>query len=159
MEIKIQKTAESDIPHILTMMREFAEYEGLGENVEVTAERLRMAMFGEGSFVDGVMAFDGEEPVAYALFYPYFASFRGQRGMYLEDIYIKAERRGNSLGERMLREIARIATERGFERIDFQVLENNHPAIGFYEKHGAVRDDTERHFKFTDEAFLRLAEG
>ena len=137
MKIKIQKTAESDIPHILTMMREFAEYEGLGEYVETTAERLRIAMFDEKSFVDGLMAFDGDEPVAYALFYPYFASFRGQRGMYLEDIYIKAECRGNNLGERMLREIARIAHSRGFERIDFQVLETNYSAIDFYEKHGA----------------------
>jgi ribosomal protein S18 acetylase RimI-like enzyme len=57
----------------------------------------------------------------------------------------------------MLRHIARLARERGFERIDFQVLEWNRPAISFYEKLGALGDDAERHFKFTDEAFNNLA--
>ena len=70
---------------------------------------------------------------AYSIFYPNFASFRGQRGMYLEDIYISPDYRGRGIGEAMLREIARIAAAHGFERIDFQVLDWNKPAIDFYE--------------------------
>lgn len=157
MEIRIEKVAEKDVPAIVALLREFAEFEQLGHVCEVTEETLVDAMFGPGAFVGGLMAFYGDAPVAYALFYPYFASFRGQRGIYLEDIFIRAEYRRHNVGEKMLREIARMAKAAGSTRIDFQVLENNLPAIRFYEKHGAVRDETERHFKFTDEAFQKLA--
>jgi GNAT superfamily N-acetyltransferase len=114
-------------------------------------------MFGPTAFVEGLMAFDDKTPVAYAIFYPYFASFRGQRGVYLEDIFITEKYRKSGVGEKMLREIARIGKEQGAVRLDFQVLKWNAPAINFYIKHGAVIDEEERHFKFTDEVFERLA--
>jgi ribosomal protein S18 acetylase RimI-like enzyme len=157
MEIRIAKATEGDIPAIIALLHEFAGFLDLGRYVEVTEERLFEAMFAPCAFVEGLMAFDDGIPVAYAIFFPAFTSFRGQRGLFLEDIYIKAEYRRHNLGIRMVREIARIARERGFERIDFHVLEDNHSAIAFYEKHGAVRDDEERHFKFIGEAFEKLA--
>lgn len=158
MEIRIAKATEDDIPGIVALLREFAGFLDLERYLEVTGERLFQAMFAPEAFVEGLMAFDGEKPVAYAIFFPSFTSFRGQRGLFLEDIYIKPEYRRHKLGERMIREIAVIARARGFERIDFHVLEDNRSAIRFYEKHGAVRDDAERHFKFIGEAFERLAE-
>lgn len=158
MEIRIAKATEADIPTIVEMLREFAGFLDLERYIEVTEKRLFEAMFGEHAFVDGLMAFDGEKAVAYAIFFPAFTSFRGQRGFFLEDIYIRPEYRRHNLGEKMLCEIARMAKARGFERIDFHVLEDNHSAIRFYEKHGAERDDAERHFKFIGEAFQRLAE-
>ena len=103
------------------------------------------------------LAFDGETAIGYAVFYPNFSTFRGQRGIYLEDIYITKIARGKGVGEMMLRHIAKLGKERGFERIDFLVLEWNTPAVQFYKKLGAVRDEEERHFKFTDEAFQKLA--
>lgn len=157
MNLDIRKMAEADIPKVIELMREFAEYENLVEFVEITEDRLFTAMFGDGSYVDGLIAQDGETAAAYALFYPNFASFRGQRGLYLEDIFIKPEYRRNALGQAMLTEIVKIAISRGYERIDFQVLAWNTPEIKFYEKLGAVRDDDERHFKFTDDAFEQLA--
>jgi ribosomal protein S18 acetylase RimI-like enzyme len=90
------------------------------------------------------------------MFYPYFASFRGQSGYYLEDIFIAEDFRRNGLGEAMVKIIAKLARQRGFERIDFQVLEWNTPAVKFYEKLGAIRDDSERHFKFIDSSFSSL---
>lgn len=158
MIIRIEKAVEANIPQIIALMREFAEYEKLSQFLEVTEERLQTALFGEGKVAEAILAFDGETPVAYAVFFPNFATFRGQRGIYLEDIFITKNARGQGLGEMMLRHIARLAKERGFERIDFQVLEWNAPAIGFYEKLGAHRDDEERHFKFTDAAFQKLAD-
>lgn len=157
MNLEIRNIADTDIPNVIELMREFAEYEGLIEYFEITEDRLFRAMYGEGSFVEGLIAYDGDTAAAYALFYPNFASFRGQRGFYLEDIYIKPEYRRNALGHAMLKEIARIAASRGYERIDFQVLDWNTPAITFYEKLGAIRDADERHFKFTDDAFEQLA--
>ena len=137
-------------------MRDFAEFEDLGDYCEITEQRLHDVMFGDEAFVEGLVAFHENEPIAYAMFYPYFASFRGQCGYYLEDIFIAEEFRRNGLGEAMVRIIARLAKQRGFERIDFQVLEWNAPAVKFYEKLGAIRDDSERHFKFIDKAFTFL---
>jgi GNAT superfamily N-acetyltransferase len=157
MSISIEKAAPENIPQIFALMREFAEYEKLLEFFEATEERLETALFGDGKVADAILAFDGERAIAYAVFFPYFATFRGQRGIYLEDIFITENARGKGVGEIMLKFIARLARTRGFERIDFQVLQWNTPAIAFYEKLGAVRDEEERHFKFTDEAFQKLA--
>ena len=157
MSIRIEKAAPENIPQIFALMREFAEYEKLLEFFETTEERLETALFGDGKVADAILAFDGERVVAYAVFFPYFSTFRGQRGIYLEDIFITENARGKGVGEIMLKFIARLARTRGFERIDFQVLQWNTPAIAFYEKLGAVRDEEERHFKFTGEAFQKLA--
>lgn len=155
--IKIKNAAPENISQIYALMREFAEYESLLQSFETTEERLQIALFGETKVAEAILAFDGETPIGYAVFYPNYATFRGQRGFYLEDIFITKAARGRGVGELMLRYIAQLGAERGFERIDFQVLEWNTPAVGFYERLGAVRDEEERHFKFTDEAFKNLA--
>jgi GNAT superfamily N-acetyltransferase len=156
MDIQIRKSTPDEVPAIVRLMRDFAEYENLADYCEITEERLLDVMFGEEAFVEGLVAFHEEEPVAYAMFYPYFASFRGQCGYYLEDIFIAEDFRRNGLGEAMVKIIARLARQRGFDRIDFQVLEWNTPAVKFYEKLGALRDDSERHFKFIDSSFNSL---
>lgn len=155
--MEIRKALSQDVDAMVELVREFAEYEKLLDFFEVTRESLTEAMFGEDSFVEALVAVDGNIIGGYALFYPNFASFRGQRGFYLEDIYVSPAFRGRGVGESMIRRIASIATERGFKRIDFQVLDWNEPAVRFYEKLGAVKDDSERHFKFTDRAFNDLA--
>lgn len=156
MDIQIRKSTPDEVPAIVRLMRDFAEFEDLGDYCEINEDRLLDVMFGDDAFVEGLVAFHQGEMVAYALFYPYFASFRGQCGYYLEDIFIAEEFRRNGLGEAMVRIIARLAKQRGFERIDFQVLEWNTPAVKFYEKLGAMRDDSERHFKFIDNSFQSL---
>jgi ribosomal protein S18 acetylase RimI-like enzyme len=139
------------------MMHDFAEFEKLLDSFKVTELSLASAMFGPAGFVECLIVEEGESPVGYMLFYPCFASFSGQMGLYLEDIYVKPSHRGQGVGEAMLRRLAQTARERACERIDFQVLDWNTPAIRFYEKLGAVRNDDERHFKFSGEAFERLA--
>ncbi len=158
MNLSIRKIRLEDLSAVVSMLREFAVFENLSEYCTVTEKRLHNAMFSDGSVVEGLIASDTEKPVAFAIFYPNFSSFRGERGMHLEDIYIRPEYRGKSLGETLLKEIACIASSRGFERIDFQVLDWNIQAIGFYEKLGAVRNDDDRHFKFSDTAFAKLSE-
>ena len=157
MNIHIKKAIEENVPQIIALMREFAEYENLLDYVEVTEERLKIALFGETKVADALIVFADDAPVGYAVFYPNFATFRGQRGLYLEDIFITQEFRGKGVGEMILKRLAQTAKERGFERIDFQVLEWNTPAVKFYKKLGAHRDEEERHFKFTDQAFQNLA--
>ncbi len=157
MNIEIREAIESDIPQICALIHEFAEFEKLSEFCEVTEKRLQIALFGDGKVAKAIVAITDSQILAYAIFYPNFSTFRGQRGIFLEDIYVKPEMQGKNLGEKMLRHIAKFAKSQGFERIDFQVLEWNENAIKFYKKHGAVVDETERHFKFTDQAFQNLA--
>ena len=157
MTLTIKTSEIEDISHIIALLREFAAYENLLDFVEITEERLNIALFGEGKTAEAIVAFDGATAIGYAIFYPNFSTFRGQRGFYLEDIYIKKSFRQKGIGEMMLKHIAKLAKSRGFERIDFLVLDWNTPAVNFYKKLGAVRDEEERHFKFTDEAFQKLS--
>jgi ribosomal protein S18 acetylase RimI-like enzyme len=156
-EISVAAMAREDIPEVLGLIREFAAYENLLEYCEVDEERLDVALFSVGATAEALVARDGERMIGYAFFYPSFSSFRGQRGFYLEDIYVSEEYRGRGVGASILRELARLAATRGSERIDFLVLDWNTPAIGFYKRLGAVQDDSERHFKLVDDAFRDLA--
>ena len=155
--LEIRGVVREDIPALLELLREFAEYEKLVQYLEVDAERLERAFFGDDATVEGLIAREGARAVGYAFFFPNFASFRGQRGFYLEDIYIRPAYRGHGIGQAILRELARLAASRGFERIDFVVLDWNTSAIGFYKQLGAEMDESERHFKFTDQNFKHLA--
>lgn len=157
MTIEIRKAAEHDCFGIVTLMRDFAEYEKLGKYFTLSEEKLAAVMFEEQAYVQGIVAIDDGNMFAYALFYKSFASFRGQSGVYLEDIFIDGDYRGRGVGEAMLKMIAQMAKSEGAVRIDFQVLDWNAPAISFYEKLGAVSNQDESHFKFSDEAFDNLA--
>lgn len=158
MEVTIRKAVPDDLPRVLGLLAEFAAYEGLSQYVEITGERLHAAMFGERSVVEGLIALDDGRPVGYSLFIPTFSSFPGQTGLYIEDLFVTADARGKGVGEAMLRKIARIAAERGCERIDFLVDVENEGAIAFYERLGAITNKGDRHFKFVDKAFSDLAE-
>ena len=113
MNVEIRKCTPDDIDAIIGLMRGFAEFENLGSYFEATGERLFSVMFGDKGFVEGIIAVEDDHTFAYALFYPNFASFRGQLGYYLEDIYISDEYRGKGIGEAMLRAIATLAKSRG----------------------------------------------
>lgn len=157
MTYQIRKAENIDIPALLELMREFAEFEKLSQFLEITEEKLREALFGEGAFAKCLVAADGEKIFAYAIYFPHYSSFRGQTSVYLEDIFISENYRGAGAGEKLIREVAKSGKLFGAERMDFQVLEWNAPAVGFYKKLGAAIDTQERHFKITDEAFIKLA--
>ena len=159
MEIKIRKIEQDDLGAVLGLMREFADYEKLEEFLEVTEERLATAMFTKDSFVEGLIAFNDDRAVGYAIFYPNFATFRGQRGFFLEDLFVSQKFRAAGLGKKFLTRIAQIGDERGFERIDLLVLSWNETAIKFYKGLGAKLSEGESHFKFTDKSFRDLSAG
>ncbi len=156
MTTEIRKAEKGDLPEIIRLMSDFADFERLTEYMTASEQRLSVAMFGPEAFVEGLVGiFDGQI-VAYALFYPAFSSFRGERGIYLEDIYIDPKCRRQALGDSIIRTIARLANGRGFARIDFQVLDWNTPAINFYKKLGAESNSDESHFVFRGKAFELL---
>lgn len=154
----IRTIEPGDLAPVIDLIREFAAFEGLSEYCETTEERLTAALFGDGSVVEGLVAIDGDRVVGYALFFPNFSSFRGQRGLFLDDIFVTAEYRSRGIGIALLRRVACIANERNFERIDLLVQRNNLSAIDFYKKLGAEANLDERHFKFSGHAFRNLAE-
>ncbi len=158
MNVTIREASETNVLQIIEMLREFAGFENLLEHCQITEDVLRDAMFGSKPCVEGLIALADEKPIGYALFYENFASFRGQRGIYLEDLYVKKEFRGQKVGEFFLKKLAQIAAQRNAQRIDFQVLDWNKNAVAFYEKLGAEIDADERHFRFVGQAFQKLAE-
>ena len=156
--IRVETAVAPDVPQIIGLIREFAEYEKLLEFCEVTEEKLDAAMFGERPCIEGLVAFNEEnKAVGYALFYENFASFRGQRGVYLEDLYVVPEMRKAGVGLALMKHLARLAKSRGAERMDWQVLTWNEPAIRFYELLGAEIDESERNWKITGANIVRLA--
>ncbi len=158
MDLEIRNARPDDVARILEMMRDFADFVGLREYLTISEERLGQAVFGHGAFVELLVAVREGAVAGYAIFYPHFSSFRGERGFYLEDIYVNESSRREGVGLALLRAIARRAAEGGFERIDFQVLKSNTGAVRFYEALGAESNDDDRHFKFAGDAFARLSD-
>jgi ribosomal protein S18 acetylase RimI-like enzyme len=157
MNVIITAARPDHIPEIIRLMREFAEYEKLLQFCEVTEERLRDAMFGPGAFVKGLIAAKDQKLIGYALAYRSFASFRGQRGYFLEDLYVSGDARGTGIGEALIRAVARMARADGAERLDLLVLKWNEPARRFYKRLGGREGDDEAHYRFLENAFDGLA--
>jgi GNAT superfamily N-acetyltransferase len=105
-----------------------------------------------------VLAYAGEEPVGFALFFHNYSTLLGQRGLYLEDLYVRPAARGRGVGRKLLAHLARLAVERGCGRFEWWVLDWNETAIRFYERLGAVAMDEWTTYRLTGEALERLAQ-
>jgi len=145
--LRIEEATEKDVPLILHFIRELAEYEKELVRVTVTEEILRETLFGPRPYAEVLIAYSGEEPAAFAIYFFSYSSFTGLPNLYLEDIFVRPNFRGSGLGKELLAFIARGASERGCGRMEWSVLNWNKSAIGFYEKLGAapVRDWTVFH--------------
>lgn len=153
----IRFTTAADVPVILGFIRDLAIYEKLLHEVEATENGLRQALFEDRQVAEALLAFEGEEPVGFALFFHNFSTFLAKKGLYLEDLYIKPEHRGKGYGEKMLRKLAHIAKERNCGRFEWSVLDWNEPSIQFYKKLGAVPMDEWTVFRVTGKALDDLA--
>jgi GNAT superfamily N-acetyltransferase len=154
----IRPAAPADVPVIHGLIRELAEYEKAPEEAVATEEQLREALFGERPAVYAHMAVDEGtgEPVGFAMWFLNFSTWRGVHGIYLEDLYVRPEARGGGHGRALLTELARICVERGYQRLEWSVLDWNEPAIGFYQALGARPQDEWTVFRLTDEALTSL---
>ncbi|MET8559132.1 GNAT family N-acetyltransferase [Streptomyces flaveolus] len=154
----IRSATPDDVPVIHTMVRELAEYEKAPEEARAGEDQLREALFGERPAAFAHMAVDeaSGEPVGFALWFLSFSTWRGVHGIHLEDLYVRPEARGGGHGRALLAELARICGERGYERLEWSVLNWNQPAIGFYEALGARPQDEWTVYRLTDEALTAL---
>lgn len=158
-EVEIRPATAEDTPLILSFIHELAEYEKLSHEVVATEETLRESLFGERSFAEVLLAFVGEEPVGFALFFHNFSTFLGKPGIYLEDLYVRPERRGAGAGRALLSRLARLTVERGCGRLEWWVLDWNEPSIGFYESLGARAMDDWTVYRVAGAALEDLASG
>lgn len=136
----IRTAVASDVPVIREMIRELAEYEKEPQAAVATDEQLHAALFGPEPALFGLIAEDDAtgEPVGFAVWFLNFSTWRGTHGIYLEDLYVRPAARGGGHGKALLLELARIAVERGYSRVEWSVLDWNRPSIDFYEALGAV---------------------
>jgi GNAT superfamily N-acetyltransferase len=134
---RIEPARERDVPLILRLIKGLAEYEKLAHEVVATEERLRQSLFGPHPSAEVVIAYVDDEAVGFALFFHTYSTFLGQRGLYLEDLFVLPEWRGRGAGRALLTHLARIAAERGCGRFEWSVLDWNEPAINFYKNLGA----------------------
>jgi GNAT superfamily N-acetyltransferase len=121
MPITIRSAAVDDVPTILSFIRQLAEYERLLDRVVATEDRLRESLFGPHPAAEVLLAFDGERPVGFALFFHNYSTFLAQRGVYLEDLFVEPAARGRGVGKLLLTAVARLALERGCGRFEWAV--------------------------------------
>lgn len=146
-----------DVPTILTFIRELAEYEKLAHAVSATEDSLRTTLFGDRPAAEVLLAEYKKQPAGFALFFHNYSTFLGKAGIYLEDLYVKPECRGQSIGQALLACISNIARQRGCGRLEWSVLDWNQDAIRLYRKLGAVPLDDWTVFRLTGNALDELA--
>ncbi|MBO8193501.1 GNAT family N-acetyltransferase [Streptomyces oryzae] len=153
----IRSAVPADVPVIHTMIRELAEYERAPEEARATEEQLHEALFGDRPAAYAHLAEDADgNPVGFALWFLNFSTWRGVHGIYLEDLYVRPAARGGGHGKALLTELARLCVERGYERLEWSVLNWNTPSIAFYEALGARPQDEWTVYRLTDDALKAL---
>jgi GNAT superfamily N-acetyltransferase len=153
----IREADEADVPLIASLIRELAEYERLLDEVRLTEDGLRDALFGERRYAEVAIAEVEGEPAGFALYFHNFSTFLGRPGIYLEDLFVRPAHRGAGVGTALLRHLARLAAERGCGRLEWAVLDWNTQAIAFYLGLGARPAAGWSVYRLEGEALGRLA--
>lgn len=153
----IRPAIGNDVPVILALIKELAEYEKLSHEVSATADDINRSLFGDRPYAEALIGEIDGNPISFALFFYNYSTFLGKPGIYLEDLYVKPQHRGNGFGRKMLVHIARLVKERNWGRFEWSVLDWNTPAIHTYEKLGAEPMTEWILYRLTGDALDRLA--
>ena len=154
--LHIRPATRADVPVIVSLITELAEYEKLGHMMVATETTLADELFGPKSPAETLIGEAGGEPVAFAVIFHNFSTFLGRKGMYLEDLYVKQNERRKGYGRALLLHLARQAVERGCGRFEWMVLDWNEPAIRFYKSLGAQPMDEWTIFRVTGDRLRQL---
>ncbi|MCI5896457.1 MAG: GNAT family N-acetyltransferase [Candidatus Aphodousia sp.] len=155
---EIRPATPDDCALVMHFICRLADYEKLLSEVTGTEDDVRRELFGENAIVRAAIAYEGETPVGFALYFFNFSTFLTRRGLYLEDLYIEPEYRGKGYGKALIEYLAREAVKNGCGRFEWVVLEWNEPAIGFYKRIGAKIMQDWRLCRVTGDALKRLAQ-
>ena len=134
----IRPAQERDVEAIVELIRGLAEFEQLTHLLRVTPQTLAPHLFGPKPVAEALVAESAGTLVAFALFFTNFSTFLAQPGLYLEDLFVRPQARGQGIGEALLTRLARLAVERGYGRFEWSVLDWNENAIRFYQRMGAT---------------------
>jgi GNAT superfamily N-acetyltransferase len=156
-QLRIAPATENDVALILSFVERLAEYEKLSHEVVATEAALRHWLFGPRPMAEVLLAYWGDHPAGFALYFHNFSTFLARPGIYLEDLFVEPVHRGKGIGKALLMHLAAIATERGCGRLEWSVLDWNQPSIEFYKKLGAKPKDEWTIFRLTGEALHQLA--
>jgi len=159
MSITIRSATATDLPLILELIQSLAEYERLRDSCVATEEKLRSSLFGDIPAAEVLIAECDGEAAGFALFCHNYSTFLAQRGIWLEDLFVRPEFRGRGVGRRLLAQLATLAIVRDCGRLEWVVLDWNESAIGFYRSLGAEPMDEWTTFRATGEALQALSEG
>jgi GNAT superfamily N-acetyltransferase len=154
----IRPATVQDVPAIARLIRALAVYERLAHAVTFDEAQLRLHLFGPRPFAEVLLAEDAGQTVGFALFFHNYSTFRGQPGIYLEDLFVDPQHRGKGHGKALFTALARLAVQRQCGRLEWAVLDWNEPAIGFYQRLGAKPLNDWTSYRLTDDALLRAAE-
>jgi len=155
----IRPAQAADISAIHQMIRDLAAYERGLHEVSATENDLRAALLAGQPSLFAHVADDGGRAVGFALWFLSYSTWAGRHGIYLEDLYVKPEQRGRGHGRALLAELAGICVDRGYQRLEWSVLDWNSSALRFYEPLGAVPMDEWTVHRLTGPALHALAEG
>ena len=154
---QIRPARIEDVPIILELIHDLATYERAPDEVVATEEQLVDVLFGERPVAEVLLAFENESPVGFAVYFYNFSTWLARPGLYLEDLFVKPDKRGKGYGRALLVELAKIARDRGCGRMEWAVLNWNEPAIKFYRALGAKPMDEWTVFRLTREEIAKLA--
>ena len=157
MEIKIRKATAADVPLILNFIRALAAFERAPEQVTASEEDLLRDGFGASPIYWSLIAEIEGRPAGFAFYFYNYSTWKGRPGIYLEDIFVYPEFRGQGIGKALLKEVAADALARGCRRMQWEVLDWNTPAIDFYRAMGAEFLDEWRNVRIESDALERLA--
>ena len=164
--LTVRPACPEDAALLLELFGGLAEYEHLEHELQATEAQLREALFGERPAAEALIAErppNGDDPDAkpqalgYALFFPTFSSFLASTGVWLEDLFVRAEHRGEGVGRALLEAVAARVVQRGGERLEWAALDWNEPALGFYRKIGARTMEEWVTHRLDGEALARVA--
>jgi len=154
----IRTATRADVPTILRFVQELAAFEREPDAVEATESMLADALFGPRPAAEAVIAEEAGEALGFALFFHNFSTWKGRRGLYLEDLYVTPAARGKGVGGALLRHLAALAVERGCARFEWAVLDWNADAIAVYRRMGAVGLEEWTVQRVEGEALRRMAQ-
>ena len=153
--MRVRPAAREDAELLFGLIRELADYEKLGDAVRGDAELLATTLFNDGG-AEALIAEAGEEVVGYAVCFTTFSTFECRPGLWIEDLFVRPERRRRGIGSALLSRIANIALERDCARLEWSALDWNEPALRFYDEIGATRMEQWRILRLEGDVLRRL---